>query len=241
MPHLFESLTLRNLTLPNRIAVSPMCEYSCVDGLANEWHFVHLGSRAVGGAGLVFTEAAAVSPEGRISPQDLGIWSDAQAEALGSIARFVKSQGSRAGIQLAHAGRKASTQRPWEGNARIEVSAGGWIPMAPSPLPFSPEYHMPREMTKTDIQRVAGEFAGAAKRALAAGFDIIELHSAHGYLLHEFLSPLSNQRVDEYGGSYDNRVRFLLGPSPLSAACGLKRSHYSCGSPPPTGQTVAGR
>ncbi len=210
MPHLFESLTLRNLTLPNRIAVSPMCEYSCVDGLANEWHFVHLGSRAVGGAGLVFTEAAAVSPEGRISPQDLGIWSDAQAEALGSIARFVKSQGSRAGIQLAHAGRKASTQRPWEGNARIEVSAGGWIPMAPSPLPFSPEYHVPREMTKTDIQRVAGEFAGAAKRALAAGFDIIELHSAHGYLLHEFLSPLSNQRVDEYGGSYDNRVRFLL-------------------------------
>jgi 2,4-dienoyl-CoA reductase-like NADH-dependent reductase (Old Yellow Enzyme family) len=187
-----------------------MCEYSSTDGLANDWHFVHLGTRAVGGAGLVFTEAAAVSPEGRISPQDLGIWSAAHAESLARIVDFLHSQGSRTGIQLAHAGRKASTQRPWEGNARVELSAGGWTPIAPSPLAFSPDYHLPREMTKADIQRVTGEFASAAKHAQDAGFDIVELHAAHGYLLHEFLSPLSNQRSDEYGGSYDNRVRFLL-------------------------------
>jgi 2,4-dienoyl-CoA reductase-like NADH-dependent reductase (Old Yellow Enzyme family) len=187
-----------------------MCEYSSADGLANEWHLVHLGSRAVGGAGLVFTEAAAVSPEGRISPQDLGIWSSAHAEALSPIVRFLHSQGSRAGIQLAHAGRKASTKRPWEGSGRVELADGGWIPIAPSPLPFSSEYHLPREMTKADIQRVTQEFVQAAQYSLNAGFDIVELHAAHGYLIHEFLSPLSNQRTDEYGGSYDNRVRFLL-------------------------------
>ncbi len=210
MPHLFETLTLRRVTLSNRIAVSPMCEYSSVDGLANDWHFVHLGSRAVGGAGLVFTEAAAVSPEGRISPQDLGIWSAAHAEALARIVRFLRSQGSHAGIQLAHAGRKASTVRPWEGNRRIELADGGWQPIAPSPIAFSPDYHTPREMTRDDIQRVIVEFASAAQFALAAGFSVVEIHAAHGYLAHEFLSPLSNHRADEYGGSFANRVRFLL-------------------------------
>ena len=210
MPHLFDPLPLRSLTLPNRIAVSPMCEYSSHDGLANDWHLVHLGSRAVGGAGLVLTEAAAISAEGRISPQDLGIWSDAHVEPLARIVRFLRTQGACAGIQLAHAGRKASTSRPWEGGTRIEIADGGWTPLAPSAIAFSAEYPQPREMTREDITRVRREFAEAAARSIAAGFDLIELHAAHGYLAHQFLSPLSNQRTDEYGGSFDNRIRFLM-------------------------------
>jgi len=187
-----------------------MCEYSCVDGLANEWHFVHLGSRAVGGAGLVLTEAAAVSPAGRISPEDLGFWSDAQVEPLARITRFIRSQGSYAGIQLAHAGRKASTPAPWKGGGRVELSDGGWQPLAPSAIAFSPDYHTPTAMTKDDIRQAIADFASAATRALHAGFEVIELHAAHGYLAHQFLSPLSNQRNDEYGGSFANRVRFVL-------------------------------
>ena len=186
-----------------------MCEYSSLNGLANEWHFVHLGSRAVGGAGLVMTEAAAVSPEGRISPQDLGIWSDKHAEALAPIAKFIRRHGSVAGIQLAHAGRKASTQRPWEGNSCIPEERGGWQPIAPSAIPFSPDYCLPREMTREDINRVRADFVVAAELAVAAGFEVVEIHAAHGYLFHEFLSPLSNLRTVEYGGSFENRVRML--------------------------------
>src|ERR1017187_7152159 len=211
LAYLFEPLTLRGVTLPNRVAVSPMCEYSCVDGLANEWHFVHLGSRAVGGAGLVLTDAAAISPVGRISPDDLGFWSDAQIERLARITRFIRSQGSVAGIQLAHAGRKASTPAPWKGNGRVEFADGGWQPIAPSAIAFSQEYHTPTAMTQDDIRHTVAEFAVAATRALAAGFEVTELHAAHGYLGHQFLSPLSNQRNDEYGGCFANRVRFVLG------------------------------
>jgi 2,4-dienoyl-CoA reductase-like NADH-dependent reductase (Old Yellow Enzyme family) len=210
LSYLFEPLALRSITLPNRIAVSPMCEYSCVDGLANDWHFVHLGSRAVGGAGLVFTEAAAVTPVGRISPDDLGFWSDAHVEPLARIVHFIRSQGGYTGIQLAHAGRKASTPAPWKGTGRIELSDGGWQPIAPSAIPFWPDYHTPRAMTKDEIRQTIADFASAAARALTAGFDVVELHAAHGYLAHEFLSPLSNQRTDEYGGSFANRVRFVL-------------------------------
>jgi 2,4-dienoyl-CoA reductase-like NADH-dependent reductase (Old Yellow Enzyme family) len=210
VPHLFEPFPIRGITLSNRVAVSPMCEYSSIEGMANDWHLVHLGSRAVGGAGLIFTEAAAVSPEGRISPQDLGIWSDAHVPPLARIVDFLHSQSSYSGIQLAHAGRKGSTKRPWDGPGTVPLDAGGWLPIAPSPLAFATDYYTPREMTPDDVQRVTREFADAAKRALAAGFDVIELHAAHGYLLHEFLSPLSNHRADQYGGSYDNRVRFLL-------------------------------
>ena len=209
MPHLFESLKLRSITVSNRIGVSPMCEYSAHDGLATQWHFVHLGSRAVGGAGLVLTEAAAVSPDGRISPQDLGIWSDAHAQALAPIVRFIRHQGAVAGIQLAHAGRKASTQRPWEGNSCVPPGEGGWQPLAPSPIPFTPEYCPPREMTSEDIAGVLRDFTAAAARAVQAGFEVIEIHAAHGYLIHEFLSPLSNKRTDEYGGGFENRVRLL--------------------------------
>ena len=210
MPHLFEPLSLRDVTLPNRIAVSPMCEYSCIDGMANDWHLVHLGSRAVGGAGLVLTEAAAVSPEGRISPDDLGIWSEAHIEPLSRITRFVCSQGGYTGIQLAHAGRKASTPAPWKGRRRVEIADGGWQPVAPSALAFSPEYYIPRAMTHDDIRATIVDFVAAARRALEAGFEVIELHAAHGYLAHQFLSALSNQRDDEYGGSFANRVRFVL-------------------------------
>jgi 2,4-dienoyl-CoA reductase-like NADH-dependent reductase (Old Yellow Enzyme family) len=210
LANLFESVSLRGITLPNRIAVSPMCEYFSEDGLANQWHLVHQGSRAVGGAALVFTEAAAVSPEGRISPQDLGIWSEAHAHALASVVRFIRSQGSVAGIQLAHAGRKASTLRPWDGNGRLEIANGGWQPVAPSGIAFSPEYPMPREASPDYIAGIVRSFADAARYALAAGFEVVEVHAAHGYLLHEFLSPLSNHRQDEYGGSFQNRARLLL-------------------------------
>lgn len=210
LPHLFDPLSLRDLTLRNRIAVSPMCEYSSVDGLANDWHFVHLGSRAVGGAGLVLTEAAAISPEGRISPDDLGIWSDAHIEPLARIVRFVRSQAARVGIQLAHAGRKASTPAPFKGRGRVELTDGGWLPLAPSAIAFAPDYHTPKAMTHDDIRRAIDDFAAAAERALTAGFEVVELHAAHGYLAHQFLSPLSNQRDDQYGGSFANRVRFML-------------------------------
>ena len=209
MSSLFDPLQIRGVTLPNRIAVSPMCQYSSVDGFAGDWHFVHLASRAVGGAGVVFTEAAAVTPTGRITPQDLGIWSDDHIPALSRIAHFVKDQGSIPAIQLAHAGRKASTSRPWEGGVGIPEDSGGWKPVAPGALRFSETYPEPRELTTEEIRSLADAFAAAAERALEAGFRILEIHAAHGYLFHEFYSPLSNLRQDSYGGSFENRTRFL--------------------------------
>lgn len=210
MPHLFEPLEIRGITFSNRVFVSPMCEYSSTDGFANDWHFVHLGSRAVGGAGLVFTEATAVTPEGRISPEDLGIWKDEHIDMLARIVRFVHEQGSVSGMQLAHAGRKASTYRPWSGNGAVGASEGGWTNvLAPSAVAFADNYPQPREMSKQDIAACIDAFAAAATRALDAGFKVIEIHAAHGYLAHEFLSPLSNQRTDEYGGSFENRTRFV--------------------------------
>ena len=207
---LFAPLVIRGETLPNRIAVSPMCQYSSLDGYANEWHFIHLGSRAVGGAGLVMTEAAAVLPEGRISPQDLGIWSDDHIAPLSRIVRFVHSQGSVAGMQLAHAGRKASTWPPGEGHGVMLPVAGGWQNVvAPSALPFADDYPSPRALTTLEIKAVIDAFSQAARRALEAGFRIVEIHAAHGYLIHEFLSPLSNYRRDQYGGSFENRIRFV--------------------------------
>lgn len=209
--HLFTPLQLREIRLRNRIGVSPMCQYSSVDGFANEWHLVHLGSRAVGGAALVLTEATAVLPEGRISPEDLGIWKDEHVEMLTRIFRFIEGQGAVAGMQLAHAGRKASTAAPWKtGEPVVAEKDGGWRPIfAPSPLPFSPDDIVPEELDHGGIKRVVQAFVDAARRALEAGAKVIEIHSAHGYLLHSFLSPLSNQRTDEYGGSFDNRTRAL--------------------------------
>jgi 2,4-dienoyl-CoA reductase-like NADH-dependent reductase (Old Yellow Enzyme family) len=210
MAHLFDPLAIRDITFANRVFVSPMCEYSSSDGYANDWHMVHLGSRAVGGAGLVFTEATAVLPEGRISPQDLGIWKDDHIEPLARIARFIHGQGAVAGMQLAHAGRKASTYRPWEGSGAIPESAGGWKKVvAPSSLAFAEHYPMPQALTANGIQEVVNAFSAAARRAWEAGFRVIEIHAAHGYLLHEFLSPLSNHRSDSYGGSFENRTRML--------------------------------
>jgi 2,4-dienoyl-CoA reductase-like NADH-dependent reductase (Old Yellow Enzyme family) len=209
MPHLFSKLRMRDIDFPNRIGVSPMCQYSSVDGYANDWHFAHLASRAVGGAALVFTEAAAVSPEGRISPQDLGAWSEKHFEPLERIARFMASQGARAGIQLAHAGRKGSTYRPGAGQGAVAPGDGGWRPLAPSAIAFSDTYAKPDELTVDQIQSLQVAFAVAAERAATAGFDVVEIHGAHGYLIHEFLSPLSNRRTDAYGGSFDNRTRFL--------------------------------
>jgi 2,4-dienoyl-CoA reductase-like NADH-dependent reductase (Old Yellow Enzyme family) len=207
---LFDALKIRGLTLSNRIVVSPMCEYSCANGFANDWHLVHLGSRAVGGAGLVITEATAVAPNARISPQDLGIWSDAHIEPLARITRFLHSQGSASGIQLAHAGRKASTYRPWSGSGKIAEEEGGWRDVvAPSAIPFSPDYPMPITLTEDGIAAIVRQFGEAAHRAAQAGFRLIEIHSAHGYLLHEFLSPLSNKRTDRYGGSFENRTRIV--------------------------------
>jgi 2,4-dienoyl-CoA reductase-like NADH-dependent reductase (Old Yellow Enzyme family) len=207
---LFQPLSLRSLTLHNRIAVSPMCQYSSQDGFATDWHLVHLGSRAVGGAALVIAEASAVEPRGRISPHDLGIYRDEHIEMLVRITTFIKENGAIAGIQLAHAGRKASTHRPWEGSGEITEAEGGWQTIAPSAVRFASNYSLPREMTKDDIAEVVQHFQDAARRALAAGFQVIEIHGAHGYLIHEFLSPLSNQREDEYGGDLNNRMRFLL-------------------------------
>ena len=210
MSRLFTPLRLRGLTLKNRVFVSPMCQYSAVDGMPTDWHFVHLGSRAAGGAALVMVEASGVSPEGRISPWDTGIWSDAHAAAFERIVAFIKSQGSVAGIQLAHAGRKASTDAPWRGGKPLSPGAGGWQPLGPSPLPFDEGHPVPKEMTAADIDKVVADFAAAARRAVAAGFEVVEVHAAHGYLLHEFLSPLSNRRTDDYGGPLENRARLAL-------------------------------
>jgi 2,4-dienoyl-CoA reductase-like NADH-dependent reductase (Old Yellow Enzyme family) len=210
VPHLFAPLPLRSLTLANRIVVSPMCEYSSVDGFANDWHFVHLGSRAVGGAALVFTEATAVTSEGRISPDDLGIWKDAHVEMLARIVEFVHGQKTAAGMQLAHAGRKASTSAPFKGHSGIPASEGGWVPVGPGAEPFSPTYPVPRPLATSEMPAIVEAFAASARRALAAGFDLVEIHAAHGYLIHEFLSPLTNTRTDQYGGSFDNRVRLCL-------------------------------
>ncbi|MGP6157266.1 MAG: NADH:flavin oxidoreductase/NADH oxidase [Vulcanimicrobiaceae bacterium] len=210
MAHLFDSLTVRGVTLRNRIAVSPMCEYSSIDGFASDWHLVHLGSRAVGGAGLVFTEAAAVEPSGRISPQDLGIYRDEHVERLADITSFILGQGAVPGIQLAHAGRKASVAAPFNGGAALTPERGGWRPIfAPSALPFSEDSAIPTALSGSEIRALVTSFVVAAERAVDAGFRVIEIHAAHGYLAHEFLSPLSNVRTDEYGGSFENRTRFL--------------------------------
>src|SRR6266404_786356 len=210
MAGLFDSLAIREVKFANRVFVSPMCQYSSRDGYANDWHFVHLGSRAVGGAGLVLTEATAVLPEGRISPQDLGIWTDEHIEPLARIVRFIHEQGSVAGMQLAHAGRKGSTYAPGAGHGTVPESKGGWNNVvAPSALPFSDDYPMPQALSIDGIQNVVSAFAAAARRACEAGFRVIEVHAAHGYLIHEFLSPLSNQRTDAYGGSFENRTRIL--------------------------------
>jgi 2,4-dienoyl-CoA reductase-like NADH-dependent reductase (Old Yellow Enzyme family) len=205
---LFTPLQLRGVTLKNRIAISPMCQYSAEDGFANDWHFVHLGSRAVGGAGLIIVEATAVEAIGRITPGDLGLWKDEHIAPLERITRFIHEHGSVAGLQLAHAGRKASRTPPWEGDAPIPPTAkNGWKPVGPSPLPFSPEHTVPEALDEAGIQRVVRGFVDATERARAAGFRMLEIHAAHGYLMHEFHSPLSNQRTDRYGGSFENRTR----------------------------------
>ena len=210
IPALFRPLTIRGVTLRNRIAVSPMCEYSSSDGFANDWHLVHLGSRAVGGAALVMTEAAAVEARGRISPEDLGIYKDEHLEILSRITAFIREQGAVPGIQLAHAGRKASTYRPWSGKGEVPADKGGWQTIAPSAERFASNYPLPTAMTQADIAEVVQHFQDAAQRALLAGFQVIEIHAAHGYLFHEFLSPLSNHRDDAYGGPLTNRMRFLI-------------------------------
>jgi 2,4-dienoyl-CoA reductase-like NADH-dependent reductase (Old Yellow Enzyme family) len=209
MTHLFDPLAIRDITFSNRVFVSPMCQYSSTEGYANDWHFVHLGSRAVGGAGLVLTEATAVVPEGRISPDDLGIWMDDHIEPLARIVRFIHEQGSVAGMQLAHAGRKASTYRPWAGHGTVPESDGGWNVVAPSALPFADYYPMPQALSIDGIRNIVSAFAAAARRACEARFGVIEIHAAHGYLIHEFLSPYSNRRTDAYGGSFENRTRIL--------------------------------
>ncbi|MBL8134577.1 MAG: NADH:flavin oxidoreductase/NADH oxidase [Anaerolineae bacterium] len=210
MTHLFSPLTLRGVTFRNRIGVSPMCQYSSADGFTAEWHLVHLGARAAGGAGLVIIEATAVEARGRISPHDLGIWQDDHLYGLAKIARFVQSQGAAAGIQIAHAGRKAGTARPWEGGKPVPLHQGGWVPVGPGDVPFSDGYYKPHALTAEEVQQVCKAFVAGARRVQAAGFDVIEVHAAHGYLLHSFLSPLTNLRTDDYGGSLENRARLLL-------------------------------
>ncbi len=211
MASLFQEFRLKDVVMRNRIAVSPMCQYSSDDGFPNEWHVVHLGSRAVGGAGLVMVEATAVSPEGRISPSDSGIYLDGHVQPFARIARFLKDHGAVPGIQIAHAGRKASANKPWEGDNHIDNDQGGWTTIAPSAIPFGGNLpKVAQEMSLQDIRRIQDAFVAAAKRCLAAGFEWLELHFAHGYLAHEFYSPLSNHRTDEYGGSFENRIRFLL-------------------------------
>jgi 2,4-dienoyl-CoA reductase-like NADH-dependent reductase (Old Yellow Enzyme family) len=207
---LFDAIAFRSLTLANRIVVSPMCEYSSVDGYSTDWHLVHLGSRAVGGAALVLTEATAVAANGRISPQDLGIYDDGHVPGLARIVRFIHEQKTFAGIQLAHAGRKGSTARPWDGGGRLGPDAGGWQPVGPTAEPFAENYPVPCPLGVAEIGEIVAAFRAAAQRALAAGFDVIEIHAAHGYLIHEFLSPLVNTRTDEYGGSFQNRARLCL-------------------------------
>jgi len=211
MPSLFSTFPLKSVTLRNRIGISPMCMYSADDGVANDWHLVHLGARATGGAALVIVEATAVSPEGRITPGDLGLWSDRHIEPLARIVRFLKSQGAVPAIQLAHAGRKASAAKPWEGAAHLSDSEGGWPVLGPSAEAFGGDLDkVPAEMTLAQIERVQEEFVAAARRARDAGFEWMEVHAAHGYLLHQFLSPLANKRTDDYGGSFENRIRFLI-------------------------------
>ncbi|WP_031523678.1 NADH:flavin oxidoreductase/NADH oxidase [Streptomyces sp. NRRL F-5123] len=217
MPKLFEPYTLRSLTVRNRVWMASMCQYSAAStgadtGTANDWHFTHLAARAAGGTGLILTEATAVSPEGRITPYDLGIWNDTQVDAFRRVTAFLKEQGTAAGIQLAHAGRKASTERPWvDRGAPIPADAPlGWTPVGPSALAFGPASTVPEELTEDGLRRIVGQFADAARRARTAGFEVVEIHGAHGYLLHQFLSPYSNRRTDSYGGSFENRVRFPL-------------------------------
>ena len=207
--NLFDPFNQRSLTLRNRLLVSPMCQYSAVEGVPDDWHLVHLGSRAVGGAGAVIAEATAVSPEGRISAQDTGLWNQTQLDAWRPIARFIKAHGAVAGVQLAHAGRKAGTLRPWDGHGPIPAGHGDWVTVAPSALPFDTGWKLPQALDQSGIQAVIADFRDAARRALEAGFELIELHAAHGYLLHQFLSPLTNQRDDRYGGSFENRSRLL--------------------------------
>src|SRR5260370_6079584 len=207
--HLFDELQVREVTLRNRIVVSSMWEYASTGGVGTEWHLVHLGRRGGGGASVVFTEACAVSPEGRISPEDLGIWKDEHIEPLARITRFIREQGAIPGIQLAHAGRKGSTMRPSEGSGMVPESKGGWTPVAPSAIPFADGYPHPAALDESGIREIVKGFAAAARRACQAGFGVIEIHSVHGYLLHKFLSPLSNQRRDSYGGSFENRTRLV--------------------------------
>lgn len=208
--HLFQPLSLRGITLPNRIALSPMCQYSAEDGFAKDWHVVHYGSRAVGGAGLIIVEATAVQPRGRISPYDLGLWDDDHIEPLRRIVELIQKYGAVPGIQIGHAGRKASARRPWDGRGWVPPEQGGWNVVGPSALPFSPGAPMPEALDKAGLDGVEQAFVGAANRALQAGFEVVEVHAAHGYLLHQFLSPVSNRREDEYGGSLENRMRFPL-------------------------------
>ena len=210
MAKLFETFQIKSIVLKNRIVVSPMCEYSAEDGFANDWHLVHLGSRAVGGAGLIIAEATAVHPDGRISPYDLGIWKDEHIPGLKRITDFIHGQGSVAGIQLAHAGRKASCAAPWNGAGQLTAENGGWQVLAPSAIPFQEGTSLPLALSKSSIAELIEDFKSAAKRSLQAGFNVLEIHAAHGYLIHEFLSPLSNKRTDEYGGSFENRIRLLL-------------------------------
>ncbi|HEY8369625.1 MAG TPA: NADH:flavin oxidoreductase/NADH oxidase [Thermodesulfobacteriota bacterium] len=219
MSRLFSPFRLRDIEFRHRVFVSPMCQYSSEDGMPTDWHLVHLGSRAVGGAALIMVEATAVSPEGRISPDDSGLWSDRHAEAFRRITTFLKAHGAVPGVQLAHAGRKASTDAPWRGGKPLAPSARGWQPVAPSAVPFGEGYPEPRELSRSDIDGVVAQFVDAARRALAAGFEVIELHMAHGYLLHSFLSPLANRRTDEYGGSLENRMR-----APLAVAAAVRQA-----------------
>lgn len=210
MSILFSTLKIKDITFKNRIAVSPMCQYSAVDGFANDFHLIHLGSRAIGGAGLIIQEATAVSPEGRITPGDLGIWDDRQIEKLTGIVNFIHEHGSVAGIQLAHAGRKASCAKPWDGGKQLRQDPREWRTVAPSALAFNQEDDAPLALDIEGIKRVVADFRAAAQRAVQAGYKLIEIHSAHGYLLHQFFSPLSNHRTDSYGGSFENRTRILL-------------------------------
>jgi 2,4-dienoyl-CoA reductase-like NADH-dependent reductase (Old Yellow Enzyme family) len=210
MALLFEPIKIRNIELKNRLVVSPMCQYSSVDGFANDWHLVHLGSRAMGGAALVFTEATAVSPEGRITPDDLGIWKDEHIEFLKRICDFIKQHAAVPGIQLAHAGRKASHSSPWKGAKFLSPTEGAWQTLAPSAIPYKDGEPVPKEMTIVEIEQLVEDFKAGTQRALQAGFEVFEVHAAHGYLINEFLSPLSNLRTDEYGGSFENRIRLLI-------------------------------
>jgi 2,4-dienoyl-CoA reductase-like NADH-dependent reductase (Old Yellow Enzyme family) len=210
MSKLFSTLRIKNVTLKNRIVMSPMCQYSSIDGFSNEWHMVHLGTRAVGGIGLIIAEASAVSPEGRITPADLGIWKDEHIKGLSNIVDFIHKHDAVSGIQLAHAGRKASCTVPKDGGNQLNINDGGWQTVAPGDIPFKAEDRAPQGLNKTGINKVISDFKMAARRARLAGFNIIEIHSAHGYLLHEFLSPISNNRSDEYGGPFENRIRLLL-------------------------------